>query len=187
MSEARRPRGRFSLYVIGLLLLLLIVVWVWKDMSVRAAGKRCEEQRAEWVAQQSELEQRMRQAAAEKAEEVLRLMAVPLGWAVRSEAIQDDYDEIEKYALRLVKEPLVRRVVLANPEGTIRLATDRKLQGEPASRFFGDLTGEGEITLRRDPSGDYQLLVPILGYTGRLGSLIVTIVGEQPATAGDAL
>ncbi len=105
-------------------------------------------------------------------------MALPLGWSVRTEAIRDDFDQIEEYALRLVREPSVRRVVLVMPDGTISMSTDRKLQGAPALQFYGDLADQSEITLRTEESGAHHLMVPILGYDSRLASLIVTLDGD---------
>jgi hypothetical protein len=179
MSEATQSnQSKVFLYVIGALVLLLIVMWIWKGVAVGRVEKRVEEERAELAAQRDELEQQLREESAKRVEEALRLMGVPLGWAVRTEAISDDYDQIEEYAARLIKEPRVKRVVFVNAEGTVQLSTDRKLQGEPAAGFFGDLATRAEIALRAEESGDYQLMVPILGYNSRLGSLIVTVDGR---------
>jgi hypothetical protein len=179
MSEGTQSRQtKIFLYVIGALVLLLIVMYIWKGVAVSQADKRFEKERAELAAQREELEESMRVATAERVEEMLRLMGMPLGWAVRTEAIAEDYDQIEEYAARLVKEPRIRRVVVVTAEGDIRISTDRKLQGEPASTFFGELASKGDITLQKSDSGEYDLIVPILGYTGRLGSVIVTVEGE---------
>jgi hypothetical protein len=179
MSEGTQSRqAKVFLYIIGALVLLLIITYVWKGVAVSRADSRFEKERAELATQREQLEQQLRQEAAERVEETLRLLGLPLGWAVRTEALSDDYDQIEEYAVRLVKEPRIQRVVVVNSEGGIRLSTDRKLQGEPSSGFFGDLASQNDITLRKSDAGDYDLMVPILGYTGRLGSLIVTVAGE---------
>ena len=173
-SGSTRP----FLYTIGALLLLVLIMFFWKGCAVRNVQKQVDVERAELASQQEQLEQRLREETAQRVEEVLRLMAVPLGWAVRTEAIGDDYDQIEDYANNLLKQPRVRRVVLVTPEGNVRMSTDRKLQGQPAAQLFGDLTAQQEITLRKDDAGDYQLMVPILGYNERLGSLIVAIQAD---------
>jgi len=165
-------------YVIGALALLIFIMFFWKGCAVRSVEKQVEEERAELASQQEQLEQRLREETAQRIEETLRLMAVPLGWAVRTEAIGDDYDQIEDYANHLLKQPRVQRVVLVTPEGNVRMSTDRKLQGQPAVEIFGDLTAQQEITIRKDDSGDYQLMVPILGYNERLGSLIVALEAD---------
>jgi len=179
MSEGERSsKNKFYLYVIGILVLLLLVMWVWKNVAVGRAGKQFEKERAELAIQREQMEQNMRAEMRERTKKILRLMGIPLGWAVRTEAVAEDYDQIEEYAAWLVKEPQVQRVVMIGPEGNVRISTDRKLQGEPASGVFGDLPQASEITLRENGSGDLDLMVPILGYTGRLGSVIVTISGD---------
>ena len=165
-------------YVIGALALLIFIMFFWKGCAVRSVEKQVEDERAELASQQEQLEQRLREETAQRIEETLRLMAVPLGWAVRTEAIGDDYEQIEDYANHLLKQPRVQRVVLVNPQGNVRMSTDRKLQGQPAAETFGDLATQQEITIRKDDSGDYQLMVPILGYNERLGSLIVAIEAD---------
>ena len=179
MNQATRPRSsRVSLYAIVALVLLVVVMFFWKGCAVRSAEQRVAAVRAEMQADMETVEQRLRELTDERVEELLQLLGVPLGWAVRTEAISDDYDQIEEYANLLVKEPRVRRVVFVTPEGSVRVSTDRKLQGEPAASYFGDLVRQERITLRRDEAGDYQLMVPILGYSGRLGSLVVTVAGD---------
>jgi len=179
MHEVRQTKSAMPLwYVIGALALLVFIMFFWKGCAVRSVEKRVEDERAELATQQEQLEQRLREETAQRIEEVLQLMAVPLGWAVRTEAIGDDYDQIDDYANQLLKQPRVRRVVLVTPEGNVRMSTDRKIQGTPAEEVFGDLAAQPEITLRKDDSGVYQLMVPILGYNERLGSLIVAIEAD---------
>jgi hypothetical protein len=182
MSEAKQSnqssQNKLFLYAIGALVLLLIVMWIWKGIAVGRVERQVEKERAELAAQRAELEQRLREESAQRIEETLRLMGVPLGWAIRTEAISDDYDQIEDYAARLIKEPRVKRVVFVDSDGSVRMSTDRKLQGEPASSFYGDLASRNDIALKQEESGDYQLMVPILGYSSRLGSLIVTIAAD---------
>jgi hypothetical protein len=182
MSEAKQSnqssQKKLFLYAIGALVLLLIIMWIWKGIAVRGVERQVEKERAELAQQRDELEQRLREESAQRIEETLRLMGVPLGWAIRTEAISDDYDQIEEYAARLIKEPRIERVVFVNSDGKVQMSTDRKLQGEPASGFYGNLPSQNDITLRQEVSGDYQLMVPILGYNSRLGSLIVTIAAD---------
>ena len=166
------------LYTIGVFVIVLIGMYFWKEIEVATRTREVEEQRDQMAAELERVEQELRQASAEQVEELLTMFAVPLGWAVRNEAVEKDFDKIEEYAVRLVKEPRVQRVVLAMPDGNIRITTDKKLQDEPVSRFYGDLANADQITLRKDDTDEYQLFVPIMGYNTPAGSLIVTIAGE---------
>ncbi len=179
MSERTRViPAKVLLYTIGVFVILLIGLYFWKEIEVHSRTRAVEEQRDQMAADLEQLEQELRQASAERAEQLLTMLAVPLGWAVREEAVEKNFDKIEEYAVRLVKEPRVQRVVLALPDGNIRITTDKKLQGEPVSRFYGDLTNGDRIELRKADTGDYHLFVPIMGYNNRVGSLIVTLAGD---------
>ena len=179
MSERIRSiPTKVLLYTIGVFVILLIGLYFWKEIEVGTRTRAVEKQRDQLAAELEQLEQELRLASAERVEELLTMFAVPLGWAVRTEAVEKNFDKIEEYAVRLVKEPRVQRVVLAMPDGNIRITTDKKLQDEPVSRFYGDLANGDRITLRKDDTGDYHLFVPIMGYNTRVGSLIVTVAGE---------
>lgn len=174
MSEPtqQQPSMKVILYAAGAVLLLLVAMWAWKLLAVRGVTKSAEAERAELVAQHETREAKLRLSSFERLTETLKLIAVPLAWAVRTEAIQEDYVQIEEYLARLVKEPAVTRAVLVSPDGDIRITTDKKLQAEPASRFFGDLTAGDGIALEQE-GDELRLMVPILGYDTRLGSLII--------------
>ncbi len=179
MSERTRLiPAKVLLYTIGVFVIVLIGLYFWKEIEVDTRTREVLKQRDQMAAELEQLEQKLRLDSAGRVEELLTMFAVPLGWAIRNEAVEKNFDKIDEYAVRLVKEPPVRRVVLAMPDGNIRITTDKKLQDEPLSRFYGDLANGDRITLRKDDTGDYQLLVPIMGYNTRVGSLIVTVAGE---------
>jgi hypothetical protein len=109
---------------------------------------------------------------------MLELFSVPLAWSMRTEAIQEDYDQIEEYMLELIRQPAVRGVAFVDDDGTVKLATDRKMQNESAQRLFGDLTAADETVLRT-VDDELRLMVPVLGYNIRLGSLVVVFSSEM--------
>jgi hypothetical protein len=170
--------ARFLLWTIGIFAVLLVGLYFWKEIEVGTRTREIEQQRDRLAAEMEQLEEELGQASARRVEELLRALAIPVGWAVRNEAVDKNFDKIEEYAVRLVKEPPVQRVVFAMPDGAIRVTTDRKLQGEPVERFYGDLAQQDRITLRSDDPGRYHLLVPIIGYNNRVGSLILTVAVE---------
>jgi hypothetical protein len=166
------------LVVIGVLGLLVVVMFFWKGCAVANVQKQVEAERVALAEKQRQLEEKLRAEMDLRVEETLKLMGVPLGWAVRTEAISDDSSQIEDYAHTLLKQPRIERVVWFGQNDVAAISTDRKLQGKPAAEIAGDLTSNNGITLERQDSGDYLLMIPILGYNERLGSLLVTIDGD---------
>ena len=177
MSEGTQPvRGKRTLvWIILGILVVFSGMYVWKEISLALLGRSAAKEHEELEVQQTEREEALRNAFSARSAELLEFAALPLGWAVRAEAIDQDHAQIEEYMVHLVKQPMVQRLVFVTPDGTIKIATDKKLQGEPATRFFGKLTAGEKITLETDDSGNLQLLVPILGYNTKLGTLIVTL------------
>jgi len=179
MNETAQSRlNKPLLYVVGVLVLLLIVMWAWKSVAVGSAERRFDKERTAFAEERGALEEQLRAEATRRVEDVLRLMGVPLGWAIRAEAIRDGEDRIEEYATSLIKQPRVKQVVYIDASGEVTVSTDRKLDGETAESVFGPLTRNSEITLRETEAGDYELMIPILGYDSRLGSLVVTVDGR---------
>jgi len=166
------------LVVIGVLSLLVVVMFFWKGCAVADARKQVETERVALAEKQRQFEEQLREEMDLRVEETLRLMGVPLGWAVRTEAISEDINQIEDYAHTLLKQPRIERVVWFGQNDIAAISTDRKLQGKPAAEIAGDLMANNGITLERRDTGDYLLMIPILGYNERLGSLLVSIDGD---------
>ena len=179
MSERTRSiPAKVLLFTIGVFVIVLIGLYFWKEIEVDTRTRAVEKQRDQMAAELEQLEQKLRLDSAGRVEELLTMFAVPLGWAIRNEAVEKNFDKIEEYATRLVKEPRVRRVVLAMPDGNIRITTDKKLQDEPVSRYYGELADGDRIALRKDDTGDYHLFVPIIAYNTQVAGLIVTVTVE---------
>jgi len=181
MSEAGRPMlTRPSSITIIALLLLLMISFSWNGCTRARMEAQLAAEAEKLAVQQEEEFARLRAVGNLRVEQLYRTMAVPLGWAVRGEAIDEDFKQIEEYAARLLKEPGVKRVAFITPEGIVRQATDRKLQGNPASDYFGEILSKHDIALEKNAdTGDIDLLVPILGYSSRLGAVIVSFESES--------
>jgi hypothetical protein len=177
-GEYTETRRRNRIYAVAAFAVLLIGMYVWKQVAVSRQVGEAESARSALIAEHREREATLEQSVEAQTRRLLHLAAVPLGWAVRTEAIQEDYTQLEEYFIQLVKEPVIDRVALVAPDGTVRVTTDRKLQGENAARFFGNLTAENDVTLRLE-DGSYHLMVPVFGYSARLGSLVVTFSREE--------
>ena len=179
MSEERKPpvERKLLIYAVVVSAVLLAAMFGWKELSLfrfeRAIQVERESERAELAARES----LMRDEAISRVSQMLELFSVPLAWSMRTEAIKEDYDQIEEYMLQLIKQPAVRGVAFVDDEGNVKLATDRKMQNESAEQLFGDLTAADETVLRT-VDDELRLMVPVLGYNVRLGSLVVVFSSE---------
>jgi len=166
------PKGmsgmtKFYLTIIVILIVAVIVVFFWKELAVRRAVAHYEEERAGIVEQ-------TRTALVDQTREMLRLSAIPLGWSVRTEMIKENYHQIDDYMQRFVKEPHVSRIALVDYEGSIQIATDKKLEGQRADSAFPSVLLEvGKVTVHDEGTDEVFVAVPILSYDARLGTLVL--------------
>ena len=109
--------AKLYLYTIGILVVLLICMFVWKNIAVRDVKKTKE-------AQYSKLAEKSQRVITNKTHELLRLTTIPLVWVVRREMINENYGQINEYLNRFVKEPHIKQIVVVKSDGTIAIATD---------------------------------------------------------------
>ena len=164
MNEERDKRSgvdKLFWVVTGVLTLLLIGALIWRGVSIHRAEDRA----------QTALEVRT--------QEMLRLAAIPLAWAVREQALDRNYGRVTEYFDELVREPKVAGILLAAANDSILVATDRALLGQ---RLGTALTGvradASAIHVERAENG-YHVVVPISGFATREATVVLTYEAEE--------
>ena len=154
------------LTIVLILILVIVVQYVSNRWTASGAERRLEEA-------QTSLAVQAHGVLVEQAHEMLRLSAVPLSWAVRSEMMRDNTTQIDDYLQRFVKEPNINRIALV-VDGNIQIATDKKLEAQSASGVFPvEALEVDEATVVDSDSGEIFLAVPVVGLDERLGTLIL--------------
>lgn len=113
---------------------------------------------------------------------LLRLSALPLGWAIRSALLKDDFGAADAYVQRIVQEKHVTGVALVTPDGKVRLAGSRKLEGRPAAEAFPGVALNESAPAISSANGQEHVTVPIMAIDRRLGTLIFSYATPTPAT-----
>ena len=117
---------------------------------------------------------------AERNAEFLRLVSVPLVWAVRGEMMRGNYDQINQYLINFVREPNVNDVLLAKADGVILLATNKRLEGEPVTDSFPASVLQVEKTTVSSLEGRGLMSAsPVMGLNRKLGVLIVVYAAPE--------
>lgn len=161
------------LYVIGILIILLIGMYFWKTLAVRSVEKKVEAQKAQIV-------EKSRQVITDKTKYFLRLTATPFIWAIRKEMLRENYEQINEYLVQFVKEPHIKQVLIARSDGTIIVATDKKLEGTALSSLHPQqLIGADEIVLSDDKSGNILVVAPVMGFNKKLGVFLMVYEPEK--------
>lgn len=142
---------------------MLIGTYLWKNIAVSRTTARLTGQAAAVITSQNE--------------SALRLAALPLVWAVRSEMLRGNYDQVNQYLAQLVREPNIKEIIVARTDGTILAATDKKRETTTLHQAFplADLRTE-TIAVSRLDNGNFLVIAPLLGLNNRLGTLVLIAV-----------
>ena len=150
----------WRLIIILLLILVVAGMYVWKNIEVNSVRTQLTESANRIIAEQNRSN--------------LRLVAVPLVWAVRSEMIRGNYDQINQYLSQFVKEQNMKEIVIAKPDGTIVLATNKKLEGASVTGGFpASVLQEDKMTISSLDNGDFMVVSPVMGLSAKVGVLIL--------------
>jgi hypothetical protein len=166
-------------YVIFILLVALGGMYIWKTMAVKNVGQEQESRRLQWV-------EITHQTVAKNTRQFLRLAAIPLVWAIRSEMLKENYEQINEFLVQFVKEPHIRQILVAKIDGTVVVATDKKMEGaEFSSLYPGKFLDENETAVADDGMGNIFVISPIMAFNRKLG--IFFLVYEPEKIALDAV
>jgi hypothetical protein len=150
----------WRLIVILLLVIAVAGMYVWKNVAVNRATAQLTEKADRIITDQNR--------------SLLQLAVVPLVWAVRSEMIRNNYDQINQYLTQFVKEKNMKEIIVAKPDGTIVVATNKKLEGKPIAGFFPpSVLQEDKISVSSLDNGDMMVVSPIMGLSAKVGVLIL--------------
>lgn len=105
--------------------------------------------------------------------ELLLVAALPLAWAVRAELLQKDYREVGVYFRQLVQQSTVDRAVLILPDGLVKVASDQKLEGRPASEALPGVAIDKDEPRVEQRGRQFLAVVPVMGLTSRLGVIVL--------------
>ena len=154
--------------LLGIFLLLAIIagLFFWKQIAVEQTRKEVTQKADNIITKQNTT--------------FLQLAVTPLVWAVRSEMIRGNFDQINQYMISFVREPNVNEVVLVKPDGVVLLATNKSLEGTRATDSFPEAALQVETTMVT-PLQNRGLMAasPIMGLNKKLGVLIIVYMPAQ--------
>lgn len=152
--------AQWRLIIILLLVIAVAGMYVWKNVAVNRATVQLTEKAGRIITDQNRM--------------FLRLAAVPLVWAVRSEMIRGNYDQINQYLNQFVKEQNMKEIVVAKPDGAIVAATNKKLEGTSIEGTFPPTVLQlDKTTVTSMENGNIMVVSPVMGLSAKVGVLIL--------------
>ncbi len=170
------PLGKRLLrYSILVLILLAVGIYIWKELAVKDLEIEMENQR-------TEMAEERQKALDAQARDMLRLAALPLAWSVRGEMIRENLSQIDEYFREFVKKEGVLSIFLIDKENTVVLATNRKLEEQPADQVVSQQIRDAESVLIEKSESILRMGVPIMSFNEKMGILVVDY---KPPTFAD--
>ncbi|MFA5082623.1 MAG: hypothetical protein WC474_08780 [Hydrogenophilaceae bacterium] len=163
--------------ILGLAIALVVVtaaMYAWKVAAVATQEDKFAQAEAQHAQARVQLVEQARQLDASRSEAGLRLFSTPLAWVIRREVMAANLDQVDQYFTDLVQMPGFQSAVLANPDGKILVASDRKQLAVPfASLYPAEYLQAGDIRIERSASAGLRAIIPILGLKQHLGVLVL--------------
>ena len=101
--------------------------------------------------------------------ERLLLTAKTFSWAIRSELLRDNQEQIDQFFNEFIKNPDIIKLQLINPETfVIEISTDKKDEGE-TNMSYKFIT---EQVIKKD-STDFLIITPITGLNKKIGVFVM--------------
>jgi len=160
--------------IIGVALILLIAVWIWKTVEISKIRKTAESDR-------QELKEQATRQLVQSNEEHLKLLAKPIIWAVRAEMMQGNISQVNLYLNDLVKEKNFQQIAIANNKGIIISSTDKKDEGQEFSKIGKEsYLSSNNTSLENERDSILVMTSPIMGFNNRLGTLYIKYILQKP-------
>ena len=173
-SKQKVSDNKKLLLLIGMALVLLIGIWIWKSIEIKNIKSKA-------ASDYQSLKQNAIKGIVTSQKEQLKLLAKSYVWAVRTEMMKGNISQVNLYALDMIKEKNILRIAIANDSGLIVSSTNKKDEGQPFTSI-GEVAALKNNDTMVENIADSVLSVtsPIMGFNKRLGTLFIKYAVQLP-------
>jgi len=157
--EEQKKRLDYRWILILVLFVIGLTVYFYKDYQLNRLRKDLTAQADTALAVQNKM--------------MLAMSAKPLIWAIRSEMLRNNLDEINVFNTDLVKEKNVMEITVLNAVGKIINSTDKKLEGAMATENYMQYLSADSVKVFNLSDSTSRLVAPVMGYQSKLGVVIL--------------
>ncbi|HEX2933812.1 MAG TPA: hypothetical protein VHO72_00520 [Bacteroidales bacterium] len=148
-------------YYLGLILLILIIL-IWHYSKMHSLQKSTEKERLELV---TKYETKLDSLNTVQ----LQQTAKAFSWAVRSELIRGNKDQINQFFNEFIRTPGIIKLQLINPESSIiEISTDKKDEGSQ-NADYNNIKNQEVIK----EASELKIVTPISGMNKQIGVFIL--------------
>ncbi|MDR4517451.1 MAG: hypothetical protein MRK00_08695 [Nitrosomonas sp.] len=166
------PQKQLPMKYAFVLVGIIIFVFAWKQIAV---GKVESDMSKKLESERALITQQAREHADKQYKQEEERFGQVLAWAVRSELIRNNIDQIGLYLNDIVKQIDADRIVLISESGELLVSTDKRLEDVKGSDLYPkDVINEHKIAIKSDVSGKKLLIAPISDFNKRVAVLVIS-------------
>ncbi len=178
MSEKEKPvtpkkKGLSPQTIIIIILLCLVViipscVFLWKQIEIIHLNKKHD---TEMSALRTNASTTMKDVNKKNMETLARVFS----WAVRSEMLRNNMDQVSTYMTELVKAADLNDISAIKTDGIVALSTNKKYEGNTyPGPVASQLSTINEVVSQTGNDASVMIICPIMGLDSRLGTIVIT-------------
>lgn len=151
---------------------IIVFVFAWKVIAVNKVESDMEKQLER---ERTLITQQAREQADVQYKKEEERFGQVLAWAVRSELIRNNLDQVNIYLDEIVKQVNAERIVLISDKGELLASTDKRLEDVKGSDLYPkEVTNEHKITIKSDVDGKKLVIAPISDFNKRIAVLVIS-------------
>ncbi len=154
--------------ILALMIIIPLVIFLWKQAEIKSL-KQSQQARI------SEITTQANNTIMENNRKNIETVTRVFTWAVRSEMLRQNLEQINTYMADLVKMEGMHHISVINADGIVVSSTNKKYEGVvypgPVAK---ELSGITEAITKSDENGDMVSICPVMGLDNRMGTLIIT-------------
>ncbi len=165
---------KIQLGLVAALIAVAAGMYGWKWTAVNVVEDRLTQVEAQQIQARAQLIEQAGQLNASRTAETLRQFSIPLGWAIRRELMAGNLDQVDQYFTGLMQIGGFESAVLAQPDGKVVVASDRKRLTQPFSSLYPAQYLQDRATrIERAADGTLRAIIPVMGLNQHLGTMVV--------------
>lgn len=146
------------------LILIIAILLIWNNSKIRSLEKKSEKEKLEIVDNY-----KMKLDSLNAAN--MQLLAKTFSWAIRSELIRGNKDQINQLFNEFIKTPGIIKLQLINPaKSVIEISTNKKDEGVRSVDYV-NIKGQETIS----GLSDLKIITPISGLNNQIGVFILEV------------
>jgi hypothetical protein len=150
-------------YYVGLILIIFIIL-IWQAIKVHNLETSYAKKKSELI---SSYELKLDNLNMDR----MKLTAKTFSWAIRSELMRENKEQINQYFNEFIKTPDIIKLQLINPDNsTIEIATDKKDEGIKNSDY-----GNIKKQVINSDASEFRIVTPITGLNKKIGIFVIDV------------